>query len=77
MVVLEVREFVDPEGRSPFGIWFDRLDAVSAARVAVSLARLEAGSLSTTKAVGKGVLECRINVGPGIASIWDATARRS
>ena len=52
-------------GRGPFGRWFDGLDAVAAVRVRTSLARMEAGNLSNVRGVGSGVLERRINVGPG------------
>ena len=61
----DVREYVDDRGRSPFGRWFDALDAGAAARVRTALARMEAGNLSNVRGVGGGVLECRINVGPG------------
>ncbi len=63
--MIEIREYVDDRGRSPFGRWFDGLDARAAARVRTSLARMEAGNLSNVRGVGAGVLECRINVGPG------------
>ena len=63
--MIEIREYVDHRGRSPFGRWFDGLDARSASRVRTALARMEAGNLSNVKGVGSGVLECRINVGPG------------
>ena len=63
--MIELREYIDDRGRSPFGRWFDRLDARAAARVRTSLARMEAGNLSNVRGVGSGVLECRINVGPG------------
>jgi putative addiction module killer protein len=36
-----------------------------AAKVAVALARLEAGNVSNAKSVGEGVLEYRIDWGPG------------
>ncbi|MYA62422.1 MAG: type II toxin-antitoxin system RelE/ParE family toxin [Dehalococcoidia bacterium] len=49
----------------PFGRWFNGLDASAAARVRTSLARMEAGNLSNVRGVGRGVLERRINVGPG------------
>ncbi|MCY4640722.1 MAG: type II toxin-antitoxin system RelE/ParE family toxin [Chloroflexi bacterium] len=62
---MEIREYVDHRGRSPFGRWFDGLDAKAAARVRTSLARMEAGNLSNVRGVGGGVSECRINVGPG------------
>jgi putative addiction module killer protein len=41
------------------------LDAVAAANVTVVSARLEQGNLSNAKSVGKGVLEYRIDFGPG------------
>lgn len=63
--MIEIREYVDSRGRSPFGRWFDGLDAGTAARVRTSLARMEAGNLSNVRGVGSGVLEFRINVGPG------------
>ena len=45
--------------------WFAGLDAPAAAKVAVALARLEQGNLSNAKGVGEGVLEYRIDWGPG------------
>ena len=63
--MIEVREYIDERGRSPFGRWFDDLDAGAAARVRMALARMEAGNLSNVRGVGSGVLERRINVGPG------------
>ncbi|MXX52678.1 MAG: type II toxin-antitoxin system RelE/ParE family toxin [Dehalococcoidia bacterium] len=62
---MEIREYIDGRGRSPFGRWFNGLDASAAARVRTSLARREAGNLSNVRGVGRGVLERRINVGPG------------
>lgn len=63
--VIEVREYIDEEGRSPFGRWFDGLDATAAARVRTALARMESGNLSNVKSVGGGLLEYRIQTGPG------------
>ena len=63
--MIEIREYVDDRGRSPFGRWFDGLDAGAAARVRTTIARMEAGNLSNVRGVGSGVLERRINVGPG------------
>jgi putative addiction module killer protein len=37
----------------------------AAAKVTVAIARLEQGNLSNAKGVGEGVLEWRINFGPG------------
>ena len=63
--MIEIREYIDDRGRSPFSRWFNGLDAGAAARVRTSLARMEAGNLSNVRGVGRGVTECRINVGPG------------
>jgi putative addiction module killer protein len=63
--VLEIRYYLAPDGRSPFEGWFSSLDAAAAAKVTVAIARLEQGNLSNVKGVGEGVLEYRINFGPG------------
>ena len=63
--MIEIREYIDERGRSPFGRWFDGLDARAAVRVRTAVARMEAGNLSNVRGVGSGVLERRINVGPG------------
>ena len=65
MNMVEVREYIDERGRSPFGRWFEDLDAMAAAKVRTAVARMEAGNMSNVRGVGSGVLECRINVGPG------------
>ncbi len=62
---MEVREYLDEEGRSPFGRWFDRLNAAAAAKVASALVRMEQANLSNVKGVGSGVFEYRIDFGPG------------
>ncbi|MDE2837736.1 MAG: type II toxin-antitoxin system RelE/ParE family toxin [Chloroflexota bacterium] len=63
--MVEVREYVDGRGISPFGRWFDDLDAIAAVRVRTAIARMEAGNLSNVRSVGAGLLEYRINFGPG------------
>lgn len=60
-----ILEYLDPAGRSPFAIWFERLDAVAAAKITVQVGRLEGGNTSNVKPVGKGVSELRIDFGPG------------
>ena len=61
----EIREYIDAKGRSPYARWFNRLNAQAAAKAAMALVRMEQGNLSNTKSVGGGVLECRIDFGPG------------
>ena len=63
--MIEIREYLDANGRCPFSDWFDGLNAQAAAKVATALVRMEQGNLSNAKGVGAGVFECRIDVGPG------------
>ena len=63
--VIELRFYLASDGKSPFEQWFTELDAAAAAKVSVALARLEQGNLSNAKGVGEGILEYRIDWGPG------------
>lgn len=63
--MIEVREYLDRGGHSPFGDWCDRLNREAAAKVAAALARIQQGNLSNAKGVGAGVHEYRIDFGPG------------
>lgn len=63
--MLQVREYVTGNNRSPFAQWFDRLNAPAAARVVTAVSRIANGNFSNVKGVGSGVFECRIDFGPG------------
>jgi len=63
--MLELRYYLASDGESPFEDWFSGLDAAAGAKVAVALARLEQGNLSNVRGVGEGVLEYKIDWGPG------------
>jgi len=63
--VVEIREYRDPGGHSPFGEWVDALDSQPAQKVARALYRLGLGNFSNVKGVGAGVFEYKINFGPG------------
>lgn len=63
--MLEIRYYVSPDGDEPFGDWFADLDAVARAKVTRAIARMEQGNFSNVKSVGEGVLEFRIDFGPG------------
>jgi putative addiction module killer protein len=65
MPTRKVVEYQDPNGSSPYGKWFARLDAIAAAKVVTALYRMEQGNLSNAKPVGQGVTEYRIDFGPG------------
>ncbi len=60
----EIREYTEGR-RSPFGEWFDDLDAVTAARVDRYIRRLEAGNFGAAKPLRDGVFELRLDFGPG------------
>ena len=64
-MTINVREYLDERGESPFAHWFGGLDAIAAAKVATALYRLEQGNFSRVEGVGGGVYECKINFGPG------------
>jgi len=63
--MIEIVEYADAAGNSPFRLWFDGLDREAAAIVTVSVNRLGTGNTSNAKAVGGGVTELKINRGPG------------
>jgi putative addiction module killer protein len=60
-----VLSYEDALGRSSFDAWFNKLPPVAAAKVAVTLTRLERGNVSNVKSVGAGVHELKIDHGPG------------
>jgi putative addiction module killer protein len=62
---MQIVEYLSTDGESPFAIWFDALDPVAAAKVTTGMMRLAAGNTSNVKGVGAGVLEQRIDFGPG------------
>jgi putative addiction module killer protein len=62
---VEILEYLDAAGQSPYRDWFDTLDAAAAAKVTVAITRMRLGNLSNTKGVGSGVQEYRIDFGPG------------
>lgn len=63
--MIEVREYLDQGGHSPFAAWSNRLNREAAAKVAAALARIQQGNLSKAKGVGTGIYEYRIDFGPG------------
>jgi putative addiction module killer protein len=63
MLDLVVYQKVD--GNRPFQVWFDGLDRAAAAKVTTVMQRMASGNLSEVKSVGAGVMERRIDWGPG------------
>jgi putative component of toxin-antitoxin plasmid stabilization module len=66
--LVEILEYLDAGGRSPYQDWFSGLDAEAAAKTAVALTRIRLGNLSNTKGVGAGVQEYRIDFGTASTS---------
>jgi putative addiction module killer protein len=62
---MDIRFYTEADGRGPFEKWFLGLNGEAAAKVTVAVSRLEQGNLSNVKPVGTGVLEYRVNWGPG------------
>ena len=63
--MIEIEEYLDDRGNSPFAQWFHSLGSLTANRVRNVLSRMEAGNRSNIKSVGRGVFERRIDFGPG------------
>lgn len=57
--------YASQDGKRPFTEWFERLEAVAAARVTIALVRMEQGNFGNVKGVGSGVYESKIDFGPG------------
>jgi putative addiction module killer protein len=63
--MIEIREYLDDKGNSPYAKWFDHLNVAAAVKVSTALHRMEQGNFSNVKGVGAGVFESRIDFGPG------------
>jgi len=63
--MIDVREYLDSSGRSPYAAWSDSLNAEAAAKVATALTRISLGNFSNVEGVGSGVFEYKLDFGPG------------
>ena len=63
--MIEIREYLDRAGRSPYGTWVANLNALAAAKIAIAAYRLSQENFSNVKGVGGGVYERKIDFGPG------------
>jgi putative addiction module killer protein len=62
----ELSEYLTETGRNPFREWLHSLRDIQArARIRVRLNRVRLGNLGDCKAVGEGVLELKMDFGPG------------
>jgi putative addiction module killer protein len=65
MPLVTVQLYQAAGGVCPFEAWAKRLDAAALVKVTAAVSRLEDGSFSNVKGVGKGVFERKIDFGPG------------
>lgn len=64
--MVEIRQYQTAEGRTPFAAWLQALrDRQAVKAITARLTRLQAGNWGDWKQVGAGVLELRIDTGPG------------
>ena len=63
--MIEIREFLDTRGRSPYAAWFDSLNAEAAAKVTTAVTKISLGNFSNVEGVGSGVFEYKLDFGPG------------
>jgi len=63
--MVEVREYIDANGRGHFSRWRKKLDPSVRARIDQAVLRLGEGNLSNVKPEGEGVSALRIDSGPG------------
>jgi putative addiction module killer protein len=63
--VSDIRYYLSANGQSPFEDWFAGVNAEARAKLTTAILRLSQGNFSNAKSVGEGVLEHRINFGPG------------
>lgn len=62
---LELLVYQDAHGWQPFQTWIEHLDEHAASKVTAALERMAEGNFCDVKSVGAGVLERRIDWGPG------------
>ena len=66
MLVMEVRRYLTEGGRDVFGEWMAGLkDAKTRAKIVAPIDRLAVGNFGDCKALGGGLLELKIDWGPG------------
>src|ERR1700721_151660 len=63
--MIELREYVDNRGVSPFAVWRGKLDPAIRSRVTIAVFRLATGDFSAVKGAGGGIFELRMDFGPG------------
>ena len=63
--MIDVVEYLDAHGESPFAVWRSSLDNSVRSRIAFATIRIGNGNFSNTKGVTGGIFETRLEFGPG------------
>ena len=63
--MIDVVEYLDEKGRSPYEKWFNSLGPQAAAKVAKAMIKMCQGNVSSIEPKGAGVSAYKINWGPG------------
>jgi len=63
--MIELLEYLNAAGVSPFAKWREKLDTTTRARITGAVLRMEAGNFSAAKGAGAGIFELRLDFGPG------------
>lgn len=63
--MINIVEYEDEQGNHPYSKWFATLNVHAALKIRTAIARMELGNLSNAKGVGQGVIEYRLDFGPG------------
>ncbi len=73
--MIEIEEYLDADGNSPFGKWFDELKAQAAAKVATYLAVLRAVTFLRSKVLAKVCMSAGLIRGRDIGSMRAETEK--
>lgn len=65
-MIVRAKEYLTNNGVSPYSKWFNDLPPDQAAKVTTAVVRIEGGNFSNVKSVCNGVLEYKIDYGPGL-----------
>jgi putative addiction module killer protein len=63
--VIEFRVYQRADSAAPFEDWLLGLEDFTASRIQSYLDRMKSGNFGNSRSVGRGVLELKINFGPG------------
>jgi putative addiction module killer protein len=64
--IYRLEYYLEDDGRAPFTVWLSNIhDRDAHARISARLNRLKLGNFGVFKALGDGVIELKIDYGPG------------